>query len=148
MLAKQKLLTITANGCLNSYHAMVIRKMGTVMQQSDEFKQLCNEAKSRIQELNVDEVKNTLETEGCDLLIDVRDADEYEKGYINGAVHLSKGWLEAKIHQLTDNKSASIVLYCGGGNRSALAADNLQQMGYSNVYSMRGGYKEWMKQGF
>ncbi|WP_367607818.1 rhodanese-like domain-containing protein [Legionella sp. W05-934-2] len=114
------------------------------MQHSKEFIALCEDVKKRIKELNVDEVKQGLKKNRFDYLIDVRDADEFEAGHIPDALHLSKGWCEAKIHHHVNQKDASIVLYCGGGNRSALVADNLQKMGYTQVFSMIGGYKAWV----
>jgi rhodanese-related sulfurtransferase len=115
------------------------------MQHSKEFIELCDEATKSINEISIDEVEQRLKNQTLDYLIDVRDSDEYANGHIENAIHLSKGWCEAKIHHHVDDKNASIVLYCGGGNRSALAALNLQKMGYANVYSMIGGYKAWVK---
>lgn len=111
------------------------------------FDALCDDAKTRITEMTVDQVEQLLKEKDDVLLIDVRDADEFEKFRIEGAKHMSKGWIEAKIHTVTDSATDTIVLYCGGGNRSALAADNLQKMGYRNVYSMAGGIKGWINAG-
>jgi rhodanese-related sulfurtransferase len=80
-------------------------------------------------------------------LIDVRDRDEFESYHIEGAVFLSKGWAEAKIHTVAADMQDKIVLYCGGGNRSALVADNLQRMGYTDVLSVAGGIKSWVNAG-
>ena len=114
---------------------------------SAEFEALCDDAKTRIREVSVDEVA-AMQAGGEDFyLIDVRDGDEFAQGSIEGAVHLSKGWVEAKIHTVVADKDARVVLYCGGGNRSALVADNLQKMGYSDVLSMVGGIKGWVKSG-
>ncbi len=112
-----------------------------------EFDALCDDAKTRITEVSIDEVDAILSEGGDFHLIDVRDADEFESYRIEGADFLSKGWIEAKIHNLVSDKDAKVVLYCGGGNRSALAADNLQKMGYSNVLSMAGGIKAWVNNG-
>lgn len=117
------------------------------MQHSHEFIALCSEVKTRVRETSPDEVEKSLNAGKVDYLIDVRDADEYQAGHLPKAHHLSKGWIEAKIHQLVDNKNANIVLYCGGGNRSVLAADNLQKMGYKNILSMTSGFKGWVAQG-
>lgn len=117
------------------------------MQHSDEFNALCDDAKTRIKEITIDDVCTTLQSPDETYLIDVRDQDEYERGHLPGANFLSKGWIEAKIHHLVNNKNAHIILYCGGGNRSALAADNLQKMGYTHVLSMKGGFKAWMAEG-
>ena len=117
------------------------------MKHSVEFVALCDEVKTRVMEVSVDDVESLLKAGKVDCLIDVRDADEFQTGHIPNAHHLSKGWIEAKILHLAENKDVNIVLYCGGGNRSALAADNLQKMGYTNVVSMRGGFKGWSAQG-
>lgn len=109
-----------------------------------EFDALCDSAKDRITEVSVDEVAVM---EGEHILIDVRDRDEFQAYCIEGAVFLSKGWAEAKIHTVVSGKDDKIVLYCGGGNRSALVADNLQRMGYDNVLSMAGGIKAWVNAG-
>lgn len=113
------------------------------MQHSSDFINLCNDAKTRVKEISATEVAQNLTNKQIDFLIDVREADEFQAGHIPQAHHLSKGWIEAKIHQLVPDKNATIVLYCGGGNRSILAADNLQKMGYKNIRSMQGGYKAW-----
>ena len=117
------------------------------MQHSDDFNALCDDAKQRIEEITVEEAEQRLKNGSIDYLIDVREQDEYANGHIPSAVHLSKGWIEAKIHHCVTDKNCEILLYCGGGNRSALAADNLQKMGYKKVYSMSGGYKAWVQAG-
>ena len=119
----------------------------TPLQHAAGFNTLCEDAKSRIQELSADEVEQLLAKDTSIQLLDVRDRDEWEQGHLPNATFLSKGWIEAKIEKLVPGKSTTIVLYCGGGNRSALAADNLQKMGYQNVSSMIGGIKAWVKQG-
>lgn len=113
------------------------------MQHSDAFKQLCDEYRSQINEIDNKTVKEWITTEKPFVFIDVREADEYAAGYLDDAIHLSKGWLEAKIHHVVPTPDMTVVLYCGGGNRSVLAAYNLQKMGYSDVYSMAGGYRNW-----
>lgn len=115
------------------------------MQHSTAFKQLCDEYRSQINEIDNTTVKQWLVAKKPFVLIDVREADEFAAGHLDNAVHLSKGWLEAKIHNTVSTPETTIVLYCGGGNRSVLAAYNLQKMGYCNVYSMVGGYKNWVK---
>ena len=117
------------------------------MQHSQEFKTLCDDVKTRIQEIDIDSTEQSLNAEEVDLLIDVREKEEFDEEYLPHSTHMSKGWIEARIHQLTDNKNAKIILYCGAGNRSALAADNLQKMGYTNVLSMTGGFKAWKAAG-
>ena len=113
----------------------------TPLQYSAGFNALCDDAKSGIQELSADEVEQLLTKNTSAQLLDVRDRDEWEQGHLPNATFLSKGWIEAKIEKMVPNKTTTIVLYCGGGNRSALAADNLQKMGYQNVYSMICGIK-------
>lgn len=115
------------------------------MDHSKAFKALCEDAQKRVKELDVEEVIEGLKNGQFHYLIDVRDAHEYAAGHIPKATHLSKGWCEAKIHDVVEDTNATIVLYCGGGNRSILAGDNLQKMGYTNIYSMKGGYKAWVE---
>lgn len=112
---------------------------------SERFVRLANDAKTRIREVSPAEARD-LQTRGG-LLIDVREADEFGKGHAAGAIHLSKGVLEMKIEEAAPDPAQPIVCYCGGGNRSALAADNLQRMGYTNVASLIGGFKAWKEQG-
>ena len=112
------------------------------MQHSEAFMKLCDEAKKYIKEITIDEAKALINKKTIDHIIDVREYDEYCAGHIDNAIHLSKGWIEAKIHHHA-NQGEAIILYCGGGNRSALAAENLQKMGYHKIYSMIGGYKAW-----
>ena len=112
---------------------------------SPEFEQIVNEARAQIEEIRPPELKRMLEKGEDFTLIDVREADEYAKGTIPGAVKLSRGILERDIHQVVTDKSRKIVLYCGGGYRSALAAVNLKKMGYTNVISMDGGWRGWQE---
>ena len=108
-----------------------------------EFKQLVDEAKLQIDEITPAELKR-MEQAGDDFtLIDVREPDEQAKGTIPGAVKMPRGILEVKIDQITTDKDRKIVLYCGSGNRSALAALNLKKMGFRNVISLAGGYSGW-----
>jgi rhodanese-related sulfurtransferase len=81
------------------------------------------------------------------VLVDVRETDEFDNGHAQGAIHLSKGVVELRIEETVPNVSTPIICYCGGGSRSALAADNLQKMGYTNVASMAGGFKAWKNEG-
>ena len=111
------------------------------------FDALCDDAKTRITEVSVDEVEALCQSRDCFCFVDVRDRDEFEDFRIEGSEFLSKGWVEAKIHNVAPEKDAKIVVYCGGGNRSALVADNLQKMGYTNVLSMAGGIKAWVNAG-
>lgn len=110
---------------------------------SAEFDQLCDEAKARIREITIAEVKDKLDA-GTDFhFIDVREDHEWQQDHAAGAEHLGRGIIERDIVSRAPDKGAEIVLYCGGGYRSALAADNLQRMGYSNVWSMAGGIRAW-----
>ena len=117
------------------------------LQHPPELDALCDDAKTRVQEISVDEVHAKREAHEDFLLIDVRDRDEFDQYAIEGADFMSKGWIECKIHTLAGSKDTPMVLYCGGGNRSALAADNLQKMGYKAVLSMEGGIKAWVNKG-
>lgn len=116
-------------------------------QHSPRFLAIVNDAKSRIRETNVDEVKARLDRGEKLLLIDVREESEWAAGHVPGAVHLGKGILERDIEQRVPDPNAEIILYCGGGFRSALAADTLQKMGYKNVLSMDGGMRGWRDKG-
>ena len=114
---------------------------------SPRFLQLVNDAKSRINETNVQEVKQRLDRGECFHLIDVREESEWAKGHLPRAVHLGKGIIERDVEQQFPDTNTELVLYCGGGFRSALAADNLQKMGYTKVTSMDGGWRGWTDAG-
>jgi rhodanese-related sulfurtransferase len=108
-----------------------------------EFHALVNDAKTEIHEINVADLK-AMQQKGEDFaLIDVREKEEADKGMIPNAVHVSRGTLELNIDQVTTDKDKKIVLYCGGGSRSALAASMLKKMGFNNVISLVGGYRGW-----
>jgi rhodanese-related sulfurtransferase len=111
------------------------------------FLKLVNDAKARIRETTVDEVRGRLDRGEKFVLIDVREESEYAKDHLPGAVHLSKGILEREIERRVPDPRTPIVLYCGGGFRSALSADNLQKMGYTNILSMDGGVRLWREKG-
>ena len=113
------------------------------MKHAPAFLKLVDDAKSRIRETNVQEVKKRLDAAEPVTLIDVREDSEWERGHLPGAVHLCKGIIERDIEQRIPDAHARILLYCGGGFRSALVADNLQKMGYTNVLSMDGGWRGW-----
>jgi phage shock protein E len=115
------------------------------MSQGSRFHKIVAEAKSKVAEVGPDQAAER-QRAGAQL-IDVREADEFAKGHAQGAVHLSKGVLELKIEQVVPNADAPIICYCGGGSRSALAAESLQRMGYTNVASMAGGFKAWQQAG-
>ena len=112
------------------------------------FLKIVNDAKSRIKQWNVHETKKRLDGGEKMVLVDVREESEWARGHVAGAVYLGKGVIERDIEQRIPDASATIVLYCGGGFRSALAADNLQKMGYKNVISMDGGWKGWVEAGY
>ncbi|HEY0073005.1 MAG TPA: rhodanese-like domain-containing protein [Abditibacteriaceae bacterium] len=109
------------------------------------FSDLANDAKSRIREIGADELNEKLKSDSRDwVLIDVRENDEFREGHLPGARGIGRGILEYHIADEVPDSETEIVLYCRGGNRSALAADALQTMGYTNVWSLRGGYREWI----
>jgi rhodanese-related sulfurtransferase len=118
------------------------------VQHSPGFLKLVKDAKSRVKELDFREVKRRLDAREKIVLVDVREESEWARGHLPGAIHLGKGVIERDIEQAFPEKDASLVLYCGGGFRSALAADNLQKMGYTNVISMDGGWRAWTEAGF
>ncbi len=107
------------------------------------FLKIVNDARSRVKETTVDAVKAMLDRGEKFVLVDVREESEFAKDHLPGAVHLGKGVIERDIEQRVPDTSTPLVLYCGGGYRSALAADNLQKMGYTNVISMDGGIRDW-----
>ena len=113
------------------------------MKHSEAFEKLCADARSRVREITVGDVKRKLDEGEKFRFIDVREDHEWQKDHAAGAEHLGRGIIERDIENLSSDKDAEIVLYCGGGFRSALAADNLQKMGYKNVLSMAGGIKAW-----
>ena len=115
---------------------------------SEAFVKLVNEAKQRVKEEDFRETKKRLDAGEKIVLVDTREESEWSRGHIPGAVHLSKGIIERDIEKTVPDKDATVVLYCGGGYRSALAADNLQKMGYRNVISMDGGWRGWTEAGF
>ncbi|HKO60232.1 MAG TPA: rhodanese-like domain-containing protein [Pyrinomonadaceae bacterium] len=117
------------------------------MKHSEGFLKLVNDAKTRVREVTVEETQQRLHDNPKTKLIDVREDNEWEAGHAAGAEHLGKGIIERDIEQKVPDKSTELILYCGGGYRSALAADVLQQMGYTNVFSMAGGWKAWKESG-
>ncbi len=112
---------------------------------SSRFKELANDAKTRVREVSPAEAVEQ-QAHGA-VLIDIREADEFAKGHAQGAIHLSKGVVELRIEETAPDVATPIICYCGGGSRSALAADNLQKMGYTNVASLAGGLKAWKDAG-
>ena len=113
------------------------------MQHTEAFEAICQDAKSRVKEIAVEVVKAKLDASEQFHFIDVREDNEWNNGHADGATHLGRGIIERDIEGIIPDKAAEIVLYCGGGYRSALAGDNLQKMGYTNVLSMAGGIKAW-----
>ena len=117
------------------------------MAHSPQFLKLVNEAKKQVKETNVADVRRRMDSGEKFLLVDVREDNEWEKGHVPGAVHLGRGVIERDIETQVPETSTKLILYCGGGFRSALVADNLQKMGYTNVESMDGGWKGWVAAG-
>ena len=117
------------------------------MAHAQQFLKLVNEAKSRVKETNVTDVKRRMDGGEKFVLVDVREESEWARGHVAGAVYLGKGVIERDAEQRFPDPSTKLILYCGGGFRSALAADNLQKMGYKSVESMDGGWKGWVEAG-
>ena len=115
------------------------------MEHSKEFLELVESARKNVPEVSVSETMARMKS-GANL-IDVREDNEWEKGHIKEAVHLGKGIIERDITSKFPDKDAELILYCGGGFRSVLSAENLQKMGYRNVFSMAGGWREWQNHG-
>jgi rhodanese-related sulfurtransferase len=115
---------------------------------SPRFLQIVQDARKRIHECSVDDVKAKLDRKEPFHLIDVREESEWSKDHLPAAIHIGKGVLERDVEKVLPDPRAPIVVYCGGGFRSALAADNLQRMGYTNVLSMDGGIRDWREQGY
>jgi rhodanese-related sulfurtransferase len=118
------------------------------MQHTPRFLKIVNDAKSRVKETTVDEVKQKLDHGDKVLLVDVREESEFAKDHLPGAIHLGKGVIERDIESRVPDVKTPMILYCGGGFRSAMAADNLQKMGYTNVLSMDGGVREWREKNY
>ena len=111
------------------------------------FLKVVDDAKSRVKEVTVAETRDRLAANRAALLIDVREDHEWDDSRAAGAIHLGKGIIERDVETTVPEKSTELILYCGGGYRSALAADVLQTMGYTNVWSMAGGWKAWNEAG-
>jgi len=117
-------------------------------QHSARFLQIVEDAKKRVREVSIDDIKSRLDRGDKFVLVDVREESEYANDHLPGAIHLGKGIIERDIEERVPELNTPIVLYCGGGYRSALAADNLQRMGYTNVFSMDGGIRGWRERHF
>lgn len=118
-----------------------------MMKHSEGFLKIVDDAKSRVREVTVAETQARTQQNREAKLIDVREDNEWEAAHAAGAIHLGKGIIERDIEATVPDKNAELILYCGGGYRSALAADVLQKMGYTNVFSMAGGWKAWKEAG-
>ncbi|MCA8996807.1 MAG: sulfurtransferase [Planctomycetaceae bacterium] len=118
------------------------------MAHSPRFLEIVNDAKSRIRECQVADVKRMMDDNQRFTLIDVREESEFAKGHLPGAIHLGKGIIERDVEAKVPDTATKLILYCGGGYRSALAADALQKMGYQDVISMDGGWKGWNAAGY
>jgi rhodanese-related sulfurtransferase len=112
------------------------------------FLKIVDDARTRVRETTVDDVKKRLDRGDKFILVDVREESEYAKDHLPGAIHMGKGVIERDAEQKVPDVNAEMVLYCGGGFRSALAADSLQKMGYNNVISMDGGIRGWREKGY
>jgi len=117
-------------------------------QHSPRFLQIVDDARKRVREASVDEVKAMLDRGDKFVLVDVREESEWATDHLPGALRLGKGVIERDVEQKVPDPATPLVLYCGGGYRSALAADNLQKMGYTNVISMDGGIRGWREKGY
>ena len=115
------------------------------MNHSSEFEAIVDDAKSRIREVSVGEAQERMKESAT--LIDVREDNEWQRAHASGATHMGRGIIERDIVQTFPEKKTELILYCGGGYRSALATDMLQRMGYTNVFSMAGGWKAWKEAG-
>jgi rhodanese-related sulfurtransferase len=118
------------------------------MQHATGFLKLVTEAKKHIKEAGFLEIKKRLDAGEKLIVVDTREDSEWARGHLPGAIHLGRGIIERDIEQKIPDHGAPLVLYCGGGFRSALAAENLQKMGYTNVISMDGGWRAWTEAGF
>jgi rhodanese-related sulfurtransferase len=118
------------------------------MQHAEGFLKVVKDAKTRIKEEDYREIKKKLDAGEKMIIVDTREDNEWARGHVPNAIHLSKGIIERDIESVIPDKEATIVLYCGGGYRSALAADSIQKMGYRNVISMDGGWRGWTESGF
>ena len=118
------------------------------MDHSPRFLKLCEEVVAKVKETSIDEVAERLVKKDDFHLIDVREESEFAAGHAPGAVHMSKGVIERDIEKKIPDPATPLVLYCGGGFRSALAADAIQKMGYTNVISMDGGWSGWNQKGY
>jgi rhodanese-related sulfurtransferase len=127
---------------------LLLKEIRMAHQHPPRFLKIVDDARSRIRETNVDEIKKRMDRGDKFLLVDVREESEFAKDHLPGAIHLGKGIIERDIEARVPDVNAEMILYCGGGFRSALAADNLQKMGYTNAISMDGGIRDWREKHF
>ncbi|MBI3962983.1 MAG: sulfurtransferase [Deinococcus sp.] len=118
------------------------------MKHSEAFLKLVDDAKSRIREMSIQEVRARQQQSKPFYFIDIREDHEWDQGHAAGALHLGRGILERDIDKTVPDRKTEIILYCGGGYRSALSADNLQKMGFQRVFSMAGGIRAWREAGY
>jgi rhodanese-related sulfurtransferase len=118
------------------------------LQHPPRFLKIVDDSKKRVRETTVDEIKSRLDRGDKFVLVDVREESEWQKDHLPGAIHMSKGVIERDVEHKVPDLNTEMVLYCGGGFRSALAADNLQKMGYTNVISMDGGVRGWREKNY
>jgi len=116
------------------------------MEHSEGFLNIVNDARTRVREISVAETEQRMRENKDAKLIDVREDNEWDAAHAAGAIHLGKGIIERDIERTIPDKDTELILYCGGGYRSALAVDALQKMGYTNAFSMAGGWKAWIKE--
>src|ERR1043165_7679376 len=117
------------------------------MKHSEGFLKVVDDAKSRVREVSASDTQERMRANPDAKLIDVREDKEWDAAHAAGAVHLGKGIIERDIETVVPDKNTELILYCGGGYRSALAADSLQRMGYTNVFSLAGGWRAWQESG-
>jgi rhodanese-related sulfurtransferase len=117
------------------------------MKHTSEFEALCDDARQRVQELDIDTLLRRQAAGEPLVLVDVREESEWSKGHLPGAIHLGKGVIERDIVGRCPDKGAELVLYCGGGYRSLLAGDSVQRMGYTRIRSLIGGWRLWKERG-
>ncbi|QIQ21384.1 rhodanese-like domain-containing protein [Zophobihabitans entericus] len=118
------------------------------MQHNPGFEALCEKVRENVKEITIGEVKALMDSNKLPLFIDVREDNEWQNGHLPQAVHLGRGIIERDIETVVPDKNTPMILYCGGGYRSVLSADNLQKMGYTNVISMDGGFRGWKEAGY
>jgi rhodanese-related sulfurtransferase len=119
-----------------------------MQEHSNRFLSLVRAAKHNIEEVDINYVKQRLDAKQAFYLIDVREDNEWVEGHLPTAIHISKGIIERDIEKHIPDVNADLILYCGGGHRSALATDSLRKMGYMRAHSMDGGFRAWVKAGY